>query len=65
MTTYTDHALMTSRELATLLQVPIATVYRWRTRGDAPPAFKVGKYVRYRRQDVFDWLDGRRDDWGT
>jgi len=36
-------------------------VYRWRSRGDGPVALKVGRHVRYRLDDIGDWLDSRAD----
>jgi len=48
--------LMTSAELAAYLKVPLPTAYIWRTRGKAPPATRVGRHTRYRREDVERWL---------
>jgi len=49
--------LLSPAELADYLNVPIATVYRWRSRGDGPPGIRVGRHVRYRREAVEKWLD--------
>jgi excisionase family DNA binding protein len=48
---------LTTQELADFLQVPIATIYGWRYRGEGPKASKVGRHLRYRFRDVEDWLD--------
>jgi excisionase family DNA binding protein len=49
--------------LADFLEVPIATVYRWRNHGDGPPGFRAGRHVRYRRRDVDAWIEQlARDD---
>ncbi len=61
MTTTENATLMTVQGLAALLQVPVATVYRWRHLGTGPPGVRVGRYVRYRSCDVDEWLAGRRD----
>jgi excisionase family DNA binding protein len=53
--------LATLEEVAAFLQVPPKTIYGWRHRGDAPPAFKVGRHLRFRWRDVEAWLSGRRD----
>ena len=37
------------------------SLYNWRQRGEGPPAYRVGKHLRYRRGDVEAWLDSRRD----
>jgi len=51
--------LLSPAALAEYLDVPIATVYRWRSRGDGPPGIRVGRHVRYRRRDVEAWLDSK------
>lgn len=53
--------LMCVPELAAYLQVPEATVYAWRSRGQAPPCYRVGRWLRFRREEVDDWLTGRVD----
>lgn len=53
--------LLTVEELADLLQVPTKTIYAWRYKGIGPPAVPVGKYLRFRTEDVAAWLDTRAD----
>lgn len=53
--------LISPAELAAALGVPLATIYTWRSRGYGPPAVKVGKHLRWRREDVEAWLEERRD----
>ncbi len=45
------------RWLAEYLDVPLATVYQWNTRGTGPRRIVVGKHIRYRKADVDRWLD--------
>ncbi|PPH97788.1 hypothetical protein C5C95_11225 [Rathayibacter sp. AY1B7] len=49
---------LTVTDLADELQIEEAAVYQMRNRNpDAlPPAFKVGKYLRWRREDVDAWI---------
>jgi hypothetical protein len=54
--------LWTVQDVAEFLQVPVQTVYSWRARRAGPPARKVGKYLRYRPDDVIRWLDGLPDE---
>jgi excisionase family DNA binding protein len=54
--------LLSPEELAALLGVPLPTIYRWRSRHAGPPGFRVGRHVRYRLEDVHEWLESRRDD---
>lgn len=56
----TKGALWTTEQLAGYLGVPVATVYAWRTRGEGPPAIRVGRYLRFRSEDVAAWLDSQR-----
>ncbi len=42
-----NEELLTVQQLAELLKVLVATVYRWRHRGEGPRGIRVGRYVRY------------------
>ena len=52
-----QHRLLTPDELCAWLQVPKQTVYRWRTTGDGPRGFRVGKHLRYDPNVVEQWLE--------
>jgi excisionase family DNA binding protein len=54
--------LLTVGELADLLQVPPKTIYTWRYKGVGPPAVSIGRYLRFRTEDVAAWLETRADD---
>ncbi|MBT0773162.1 helix-turn-helix domain-containing protein [Kineosporia sp. J2-2] len=45
-------------DVSEYLQVPVQTLYSWRSTGGGPPARKVGKYLRYVPEDVVAWVDG-------
>jgi excisionase family DNA binding protein len=49
--------VMTVREVAEYLRLPVGTLYGWRYRGKGPVGMRVGRHVRYRRADVEEWLD--------
>jgi excisionase family DNA binding protein len=51
--------LLTVREAAALLHVPVSWVYEHTRRGvpDALPVVKVGKYVRFRPADLLEYID--------
>ena len=51
--------LLTVAELAEVLRTPVSWVYS-RTREKGPraiPRVRVGKYIRFRLDDVLDWLN--------
>lgn len=49
--------LLTIRDVADYLGVPVNTLYQWRTKGYGPEGRRIGKYVRYRPQDVETWVE--------
>lgn len=53
--------LATIGEVAAFLRIPSRTLYQWRYRGKGPPAYRVGRHLRFRWLDVEAWLeeDGR------
>jgi excisionase family DNA binding protein len=53
--------LLTVQELADLLQVPVKTIYTWRYKGIGPPAVPLGRYLRFRADDIAVWLGKRAD----
>ena len=42
--------------MSEFLGVPIGTLYQWRVRGEGPPAFKIGRHVRFDPDRVRAWL---------
>ena len=49
-------ALMTTKEAAEYLQISEWTLGRWRRAGEGPKSHKLGRQVRYRRQDLEIWI---------
>jgi len=60
-----DEPLNDLEWLSGYIGIPERTIYNWRQRGEGPPAYRIGKHLRYRRSDVEAWLDGRRDKAGA
>lgn len=54
-----NRRLLTQKELAEYLQVPVRTIEDWRTREYGPKFLRVGRRVRYRESDVDAWLDAQ------
>ena len=57
-----EDRLLTVEEVAELLRVPKSWVYaRTRKRSlHRIPAFRLGKYWRFRETDVLAWIEGQR-----
>ena len=53
--------LIDVQQLADYLDVPVKTLYAWRYRRQGPPAFRVGRHLRYRRSDIQRWIQQRID----
>ncbi len=56
-----DRRLLSLQELAGYLGVPVTTCYQWRHKGAGPRGIRVGRYIRYRPDDVEKWLDRQTD----
>lgn len=51
--------LLSPQELSDETGIPVSTLYVWRTRGEGPKGFRLGRHLRYRRSDVDEWIDGK------
>ncbi|MBB5920171.1 DNA-binding transcriptional MerR regulator [Actinoalloteichus hoggarensis] len=49
--------LWTVDDVSTYLGIPVHTLYGWRAKNYGPPARRIGKYLRYRPDDVRQWVD--------
>jgi excisionase family DNA binding protein len=53
--------LLSVEDVAELLKVPVSRVYEGtRKRGERIPGFRLGKYWRFRMEDVLGWLERQR-----
>ncbi|MFD9503936.1 helix-turn-helix transcriptional regulator [Streptomyces sp. NPDC060035] len=50
---------LTPDDVATLLSVPLETVYAWRKKRTGPPGFRIGKHLRYDPEAVHTWIGNR------
>lgn len=55
--------LLTTKQVAEYLRVPVATLYQWRYQGRGPRAARVGRHLRYRKADVDRWLEQQTSRW--
>jgi excisionase family DNA binding protein len=54
--------LLNIDDVADLLGVSVATIYRWRSLGEScPPAFKIGGQVRWSQESVDRWLEAQME----
>jgi excisionase family DNA binding protein len=53
--------LWTIEDLANYLGVPVQTIYQWRTKGYGPVGRRIGKYVRFRPEDVLRWVEDQTE----
>lgn len=58
LTVHNGDALLTTKELARLLNVPVSWVY---DNVGQLPAFRIGKSLRFRASEVDAWLESRRE----
>ncbi|MFG3528075.1 helix-turn-helix transcriptional regulator [Streptomyces sp. NPDC047917] len=47
---------LTPEDIATLLSIPLDTVYAWRKKRTGPPGFRVGRHLRYDPAAVHAWV---------
>ena len=55
-----DERLWSILEVAHYLAVSKDTIYGWRKSGYGPPASKVGRHLRWRPDDVVEWVERLR-----
>ncbi|WP_086769459.1 helix-turn-helix domain-containing protein [Streptomyces bobili] len=48
---------LTPADVAELLGVPVETLYQWRRKRSGPPAFRVGRHLRYDPARLREWVD--------
>jgi predicted DNA-binding transcriptional regulator AlpA len=59
---HTNDELLTMKEVADVVRVPVATLRYWRHLGSGPRSFRVGRSVRYWRTEVLHWLEQQSND---
>jgi len=51
--------LWSIEEAAEYLGVSVKTLYGWRAQTTGPVSYRVGRYVRYRQNEVRAWVDAQ------
>jgi excisionase family DNA binding protein len=52
-----DPRILTAKETAAYLRIPVKTLADWRLKGKGPSYFKAGNHVRYLRAVVDRWIE--------
>ena len=52
----TNRLLVTANEIAEMVGVSSRTIWRWDSSGKVPKPIRIGKAVRWRRQDIDEWV---------
>lgn len=47
---------LSARQVASLVGVEVDTLYLWKREGKGPQPFRMGKFLRYHRSEVEEWL---------
>jgi predicted DNA-binding transcriptional regulator AlpA len=53
--------LLSIQEVSAMLQLPIQSIYKARSMGTFCPAYKIGRYLRWKRSDLLAWVESRKD----
>ena len=53
--------LCSIKDVGRYLDVPVATIYQWRVRGEGPRATRMGKHLRFEPEIVRAWVSEHRE----
>jgi predicted DNA-binding transcriptional regulator AlpA len=53
--------LWSIKDVGHYLDVPVATIYQWRVRGEGPRATRMGKHLRFEPEVVRAWVSEHRE----
>lgn len=51
--------LLTPDEVSAVLRVPVGTLHQWRSRGIGPSGIRIGRHLRYREDELAQWIEAR------
>lgn len=54
--------LVTPAEVADYLGIPIQTLAQWRWRNEGPAYVRVGRLIRYRKEDLLSFVEASRQE---
>ena len=53
--------MLTTEEVGKFLRVPVDTLYAWRHQGDGPKGHRMGKHLRFYRDDVLAFVASKKE----
>ncbi|MEN3263912.1 helix-turn-helix domain-containing protein [Pseudonocardia sp.] len=53
--------LLSIEEVSQLLQLPVQSIYKQRSLGLFCPAYKIGRHLRWKRNELLTWLETKKD----
>ena len=56
-TEFESDALLGEVQAARLLNLSVRTLQAWRTKRSGPSFVRAGRAIRYRRRDLYAWMD--------
>jgi excisionase family DNA binding protein len=54
--------IWTVEDVASFLSIPVKTIYKQRADGDFCRGYRVGRHLRFKRDEVLAWFETRRDE---
>jgi excisionase family DNA binding protein len=51
--------LLSVEEVAAFYKVPVRTIYSWQATNRGPRAYRVGRYLRFKRSDCIAFLESQ------
>ena len=52
--------LVNDVQAAEVLGIAPATLRKWRCLGGGPGYYRIGRLIRYRSDELFEWVEGHR-----
>lgn len=52
-------SLLTPEEISKILNVKLSTIYKWTHMGTIP-FIKIGKLIRFREEDIKEWVEKKK-----
>lgn len=52
-----DQLLLSARQVAEMLNISTRTLWRLKSAGKLPAAIRIGKCIRWRREDLNTWIE--------